>query len=334
MLLSETYRELSPLDIPATIATCTLHEKILWVCPGLVDPLANIPAYLVGQNWIQVMHPDDREAFAAASEQVFARPERRAVVDARVRSAAGDYRWLEHSLTALPGGELVVHLHDVDERKRREVELEMRVRELAKSNDRLEHFAQGAAHDLREPLRAIAVFTESLVRTRSADEKSRQAAAFIVAGVARMTALIDDMLPAAPGQRPGGRADLAAAVTQAAQNLAPELLRTGADLEVGRLPEVPGTEIQFVRIFQNLISNALKYRRPVPIRIDIRAERVGLDWVVAVRDNGQGIAVEHQSEIFAPFTRVSASDAQGTGLGLTLTKRIVEGFGGAYLGKV
>jgi signal transduction histidine kinase len=98
---------------------------------------------------------------------------------------------------------------------------------------------------------------------------------------------------------------------------------------VGTLPAVPGSDIQFERIFQNLIGNAIKYRRTEPVTIKLTAELTGAEWVVAVRDNGIGIGVEHQTEIFLPFRRLGNSEAPGSGLGLALTKNIIERLGGA-----
>ena len=251
--------------------------------------------------------------------------------DSRVVGPTGSYRWVENTLCAESGVGIVLYQHDIHARKTAELESALRASELADANERLREFALGAAHDLREPLRAIAACTELLVRGAMPSGNSSQLATFITSGVARMSALIDDMLSfATTGTQPlPGPVNLEAAVGLATQDLQLEMLRTAAKVVVGCLPTVMGVEIQFVRIFQNLIANAIKYRGEQPITIEITAEFAAAECVVTVRDNGVGIGVEHQAEIFLPFNRVGNSEAPGSGLGLALTKKIVERFGGS-----
>jgi signal transduction histidine kinase len=94
------------------------------------------------------------------------------------------------------------------------------------------------------------------------------------------------------------------------------------------LPIVRGNEIHLVRLFQNLISNAVKYRREDPVEIHVTAGRRGLDWVIRIADNGLGIAPENQARVFMPFVRLANRDVPGTGLGLAVCRKIVEGLGG------
>jgi light-regulated signal transduction histidine kinase (bacteriophytochrome) len=196
---------------------------------------------------------------------------------------------------------------------------------------RLEEFAYTAAHDLREPLRAISSYTEMLVQETQMDANTRQMAQFIVDGTARMSALIDDLLSfASTGVRePPRPVELQRAVTQAMQNLALEIKSSGARVTIDRLPIVRGNEIHFVRLFQNLIGNAVKYRRDVAPEIHVGAERRGMDWVIRIADNGIGLAPENHARVFMPFIRLANRDIPGTGLGLAVCKNIVEGFGGA-----
>ena len=102
-----------------------------------------------------------------------------------------------------------------------------------------------------------------------------------------------------------------------------------ARVTIDRLPVVRGNEIQLVRLFQNLIGNAVKYRGPDTPEIHVGAQRQGHDWIVRVEDNGLGIAKEDQSRVFLPFVRLTKKrEIPGTGLGLAVCKRIVDGMGG------
>ena len=316
---------------PTAIAVCTREHEIVWVNQTHTELFGYHPAARTVRKWTESVHPEDREAFSRASQQLLSCPSRPVSWDSRVVGPAGSYRWVENTLRAESGVGIVLYQHDIHARKSAELESELRASELAVANERLSEFAFGAAHDLREPLRAVAACTELLVRGAKPSGNSSELAALITSGVARMSALIDDMLSfATTGAQPlAGPVNLEAAVRLATQDLQPELLRTAASVVVGCLPTVVGVEIQFVRIFQNLIANAIKYRGNRPITIEITAEFAAAECVVAVRDNGLGIGVEHQAEIFLPFRRVGNSDAPGSGLGLALTKKIVERFGGA-----
>jgi signal transduction histidine kinase len=117
-------------------------------------------------------------------------------------------------------------------------------------------------------------------------------------------------------------------VAQATLNLAPAIEASGAIVTVARLPIVRSNEIHLVRLFQNLISNALKYRGESSVQIHVTAEQRGPGWVISIGDNGIGIAPEHQTRVFMPFVRLVNRDVPGTGLGLAVCKKVVEGLGG------
>jgi light-regulated signal transduction histidine kinase (bacteriophytochrome) len=169
-----------------------------------------------------------------------------------------------------------------------------------------------------------------LVQQTQMDANAKQMAKFIVDGAARMSTLIDDLLSfASTGmQEPALCVDLQYVVALARQNLALPIKTSGAILTVGRLPIVQSNEIHLVRLFQNLISNAVKYRGEAPLKIHVTAEQRRPGWVIRVEDNGRGVATEHQARIFMPFIRLANRDVPGTGLGLAVCKRIVEGLGG------
>jgi PAS domain S-box-containing protein len=206
---------------------------------------------------------------------------------------------------------------------------------LTESNTALEQFAYVASHDLQEPLRTMTVFAQ-LLQTRYGkmlDAEANKVLDFISAGAVRMGSLIQDLLAYArlttENERPSSIAldeDLEAALTHLEQAIA----ESGATITHDPLPTLPVDRGQMVRLFQNLIGNAVKYRKPnQPSNVHISAEQQGADWVISIRDNGIGFDPEFASIIFLPFKRLhSAEQYPGTGVGLAICRRIVHAHGG------
>ena len=287
-----------------------------------------------GRNCLELIHPEDRDHSSRALREVLAKPPGPLQWDARVRRKDGQYSWVETTVSNLlyerEVQAIVIQQRDINARRAAEEERQQHAEDLVRSNLRLEEFAYTAAHDLREPLRAISAFTEMLIHQTEMDANARQTAKFIVDGTARMSALVDDLLSfASTGMHEPSRCvDLQHAVAQATQNLALDIEASGATVTVSHLPIVLSNEIHLVRLFQNLMSNAVKYRGEHPLEIHVTAGQRGTDWVIRIEDNGLGIAPGHQARIFMPFIRLTNRDIPGTGLGLAVCKKIVEGFGG------
>lgn len=206
---------------------------------------------------------------------------------------------------------------------------------LTESNAALEQFAYVASHDLQEPLRTMAAYAQLLAKKYKGklDSDADQFIDNIVAGSSRMSALVKDLLAYArittEIERPSSIAldeDLEAALTQLAQAIE----ESGATVTHDPLPTMQVDRGQMVRLFQNLVGNALKYRNPgEPPRIHVGAEQAAEEWVISVQDNGIGFDSKYASSIFAPFKRLhSAVEYPGTGVGLAICRRIVEGHGG------
>ncbi|MES1166196.1 MAG: PAS domain S-box protein [Verrucomicrobiota bacterium] len=221
------------------------------------------------------------------------------------------------------------------ERRKAELALEERARDLARSNADLEQFAYVASHDLQEPLRMVASYVQLIERRYNAklDDDARAFIGFAVEGVTRMRRLIEDLLAySRVGTR--GRApapvDVGKLVATAEKNLERAIADSAAEITRDPLPaEVPADEGQLVQVFQNLIGNAIKFRREDPPRVHIGARREGADWVFSVRDNGIGIEREYFDRIFVIFQRLNPREIYpGTGIGLAITKKIVERHGG------
>jgi signal transduction histidine kinase len=183
---------------------------------------------------------------------------------------------------------------------------------------------------LREPLLTISLYTELLARKTKMDANAKQMGQIILDSAARMATLVDGLLSFASTavHEPARWVNLQHALAQATQNLAVPLKTSGALLTVGRLPIVQSNEIHLVSLFQNLVSNAVKYRREDRPEIQVTAERRGPCWVVKIADNGLGINAEDQFRIFMPFVRLGSRKAVGSGLGLAVCKKIVEELGG------
>lgn len=224
---------------------------------------------------------------------------------------------------------------DITTRKEAEAKLSSMAGELARSNAELEQFAYVASHDLQEPLRMISSYVQLLERRYKdkLDNDAREYIHFAADGAKRMQALITDLLEFSRVNRKGNpfaSVDLNRAVVEAKANLAVSIAETNATISVGHLPEVSGDAAQLVRLFQNLIGNAVKYHHPQR-RPEVRvlAQEDGRLWRISVQDNGIGIAATYFERIFVIFQRLhTRSDYPGTGIGLALCKKIVERHGG------
>lgn len=219
-------------------------------------------------------------------------------------------------------------LRDVSDRKRL-------TEELARSNRDLEQFAYAVSHDLKAPLRGVTSFG-SLLRNKCKNQLDEQGEHFLqimLDSAARMQVLIDDLLSYAqvkPDEQPRPPIDFGAALDEALANVAEAVKASGAVVTHDVLPTLPGNQSQISRLFQNLLDNALKFRRSdTAPQIHVSASQQGGEWQFGVRDNGIGIAPEQGARIFVVFQRLhTQSEYEGTGIGLALCKRIVENHGG------
>lgn len=205
---------------------------------------------------------------------------------------------------------------------------------LSRSNQDLERFAFAAGHDLQEPLRMIGSYAQLLQRSGGTlDGQAAMFVATIAKSARRMSQLVADLLTyaeiGASGQEPLERVDLNLVVDKVLQNLKMAVDENCASVSKGKLPILAaGHECHFVQLFQNLIGNALKYRRELAPRIGISAQEVDGTLEFAVADNGLGVGSEHHGRIFEAFQRLHDNQSPGTGMGLAICQRIVERYGG------
>ena len=216
-----------------------------------------------------------------------------------------------------------------------QTELKRSNQELRRANEDLETFAYSASHDLQEPLRTIAISAQLLER-KWVKQLQRDDAGFlanILAAANRMTTLTQDLLEymkvtkSAEGAPPD--VDSANALAIALNSLKGQIAEAGCVVKADPLPVVSLHESRLAQVFQNLISNAIKYRRDEPPRVHISAGRQEGWWVFSIVDNGIGIELEYADQIFGLFKRLHGRDRfPGSGIGLAICQRIVEHYGG------
>jgi len=219
-------------------------------------------------------------------------------------------------------------------RRNAEVEQARKLEELVRSNQDLEQFAMVASHDMREPLRMVATYTQLLAeRYRGKlDQNADQYLAYAADGALRMQAMIQGLLSLSRiGHEKGEHkpVDSSLAMTDALHDLEKAIRDSNAIVHCEKLPVVMVEASYLSSLFRNLIGNAIKFRRKDAPVVSIRAQRAGAQWEFSVSDNGIGIAAESLNNIFDAFHRLHArTEFPGSGIGLAICKRIVEHYGG------
>lgn len=220
------------------------------------------------------------------------------------------------------------------ERDDAERALAEKAEQLTRSNAELEQFAYVASHDLQEPLRMVASYTQLLARRYEGrlDSDADEFINFAVDGATRMQTLINDLLTLSRVGTRGGAlepANVEEILGTALHNLELTIGESHATVTHDALPDVVADAGQLVQLFQNLIGNAMKFHGEEPPRIHISAQRAGADWVFSVADNGIGVEPQYAQRIFVMFQRLHGREEfPGTGIGLAICKKIVERHGG------
>ncbi|MDP8981589.1 MAG: response regulator [Acidobacteriota bacterium] len=305
---------------------------------------------LIGRN-IQALVPDWTSDTSPLQTAVAANPPR----EFRARRKNGLEFPVEISLSPLQTEEgllVTSAIRDITERRRADEEirdlnttLEQRVTDrtqellrsneaLRQSNDDLNQFAYAASHDLQEPLRMVALYSQLLQRKYDGqlDGEADQFISYVVGGAKRMEMLLKDLLAfsqtGAASEGPPSAVDCEEVILRVLLNLQASIEQSGAKVSWEDLPTVEAHEIQLLQLFQNLVGNAIKYRSAEPPVIYVRAENRGADWLFCVEDNGMGIEPEYAQQVFGIFKRLHGHDYPGTGIGLAICQRIVERYGG------
>jgi PAS domain S-box-containing protein len=289
------------------------------------------------EDWLAKIHPGDRLKVRQALRDALL-PSRDQDFVHRVLASDGRTFWMRSIVTSLGHNSLPRLLRgftvDITAAKQAEQALAQHAEELARSNKDLEDFAYAASHDLQEPLRMVSSYAELLAQRYRGrlDADADEFIAFITDGVVRMQALIRDLLAySRVTTRGGGLAatDSQAALARALTNLRAAILENGAVITHDPLPVVVADASQITQVFQNLVGNSIKFRGAAPPAVRVSCQETPGEHIFAVSDNGIGIDPQYSEVIFGLFQRLhTLQEYGGTGIGLTLCRKIVERHGG------
>jgi PAS domain S-box-containing protein len=324
----------------AGIAHVDLTGRFMKVNRRLCEILGYSEKELIGRSVKEVSHPEDRDLTDAQRARVHDGEVDSVRFEKRYLKNGGSIVWVDLAVAVArdahghPQYEVAL-FDDITARKAAEAALREAHEELKRSNAELEQFAYVASHDLQEPLRMVSSYTQLLMRRYGdkLDGDANEFTAFIVDGATRMKQLIEDLLAYS---RVGTRdknfkpVDAESPLKRALTNLRAAIQDSGATVTQDKLPTVPCDEVQLAQLFQNLIGNALKFRKPdAAPAVHVGAADHAEEWEFTVRDNGIGIEPQYFERIFMVFQRLhNKGEYPGTGIGLAIVKKVVERHGG------
>jgi PAS domain S-box-containing protein len=281
-----------------------------------------------------IVHPDDQRSFAKALRCSSGK-----VSTARVVTKEGHVLWLEWRFTR-DGEDTYVVARDITSTVRGEeklgsylIDLNEKRKELERSNQDLEHFAYVASHDLQTPLRKVKNFTQHLMNEYGhcfEDEMAQKYTRFIVEGAETAQSIVDGLLKFSRTGRSltEDTFSMNTLVDRVLDVLSCDLEEKRAHVSIGKLPTVKADKVLLAQVLQNIVGNAIKFRHPDrDLEIVIESEEGTKYWTISISDNGVGFPTENADHIFGIFKRLRR-DKNGTGLGLALSRRIIERHGG------
>ncbi|MBV9406461.1 MAG: PAS domain-containing protein [Acidobacteriaceae bacterium] len=294
---------------------------------------------LIHRPWSEIVHPGDLARSQKANRDLAHGVPLRDFKN-RLRCKTGGYRWIAWDGVPYTGEAFILaEGRDVTRTQRALHSLRALNSRMQRTNAELEQFAATASHDLQEPLRTLSLYSELLMRTYQ-DEQPDGAAELLLSisnATGRMRALVQSLLeygcivePLHAGKKRFATVSLEGVFRDVLLSLASGIREARARITHDPLPDVQGDALQLSRLLQNLLSNSLKYRDyERPLRIHIGVERGCAEWRFQITDNGAGFEPEFAERIFAPFKRLKSQDeVPGSGLGLTICRKIMEGHGG------
>lgn len=324
--------------LPQLFWTCRVDGPCDYLSKQWVEYTGIPESEQLGYRWLKQLHPDDRNRTVSEWMEKVLTGES-FDIEFRIRRNDGEFHWFKTKAVPMRdnSGNIVKWFGsntDFDDIKKAEVKMQILVEELERSNKELEQFAYVASHDLQEPLRMVSSYTQ-LLANRYKDKLDGDANDFInfaVDGASRMQRLINDLLEFSRIQTRGNNfheADTSLILAEALINLRQKIEESNAIITNENLPVIICDQYQIVRLFQNLIDNAIKFRGNAAPLIHITSETVDSGWKFSINDNGIGIDPKHKEKIFEIFQRLHATQKYpGTGIGLAICKRIVERHGG------
>ena len=299
--------------------------------------IGHTPEELVGTDFLKVITPENQEIVMRRYAERMAGKEVPSMYEISLIRKDGTALPVELNATLInhegrPAD--LIFIRETTERKQAEEKLKQTIAELKRSNAELEQFAYVASHDLQEPLRMVSSYTQLLAQ-RYRDKLDADADEFIgyaVDGANRMKKLINDLLAYS---RVGTRGkdfkatNCKTVLDRVLDNLQLAIEDSGSVITHDSLPMVLADDLQLMQLFQNLISNAIKFRAKTTPKIHISAKKNNKEWLFSVRDNGIGIDMQYAERIFGVFQRLHGrGEYTGTGIGLAICKKIVERHGG------
>lgn len=306
------------------------------------EAFANILGYTIKelQNipWEKITHPDDIQVSKDVVANFLSGKMDSQKFTKRYIHKSGRHVWTQVYTAVYRKNNkpeyFITALNDITVKKSMEMELINYTNKLKKSNEELEQFAYVASHDLQEPLRMVSSFTQLLEKKykNQLDEKANMYIHFAVDGANRMQVLINDLLEFSRISTRGEKfiiQDINKIVEEACENIKNFIDEKNALVKFDLLPEMYVDKTQILRLFQNLIVNGIKYNKNKQPEINISAEEKTNEWIIKIKDNGIGIEEKHFDKIFVIFQRLhSKNEYSGTGIGLSICKKIVERHGG------
>ncbi|MDH5680528.1 MAG: PAS domain S-box protein [Spirochaetota bacterium] len=293
------------------------------------------------EAFLETIHPDDRQLVMDSVDAAVLGNENYDLVH-RIILPDGEIRHIHErgEVTFDPSGkptDMIGTVRDITDRVRQDEIIQFHIAELEKNNKELEEFNYVASHDLQEPLRALSSFSTLLSQDLEKKDfaKVNDDLNFIQTAAKRMHQVVQDMLSLSRVGRAVLRldaVDLNDCVATVLSDMRPKIMKYKARVTCKKLPVVEGDWAQLTRVIQNLLSNALKFHNSAPLDIRIFCESNDEYCDIHIKDNGIGIEERYHEQIFLPFKRLnSPSDYQGSGIGLTISKRIIDRHSGKIL---
>jgi PAS domain S-box-containing protein len=325
--------------IPNLVWTATPEGGAVYLSRQWLEYTGQNAEDATGWGWMTALHPDDKEATVKRWNEAVSTG-RTYEATYRLQRHDGEFRWhIARGFALISNTGEALHWFgtstDIQGQKDTEEELRKTNELFRRSNEDLQHFAFAISHDLQEPLRMVSGFAGILAR-RLGDHLTPDIAdyvEYITDNTARMQQMISDLLTYSRVTHEDGSdsshcAEAQPALEWAIGNLTKAIEESGAVIVGSGLPAVAVDFGRVTQLFQNLLSNSIKYRSDKPVRIEITAEDNGDKWKFCVADNGIGIGPQYHERIFGVFKRLHGREVAGTGIGLALCRRIVERYGG------
>ncbi len=321
------------------IALVSPDGQWLRVNNRLCEILGYTSAELASLTFEDITYAPDLSADLALSQQFSADQIPTYSVEKRYVKKNGNLTWANLTISFIPGADGKPHryiaiIEDSNARKAAETALQTANFALKRSNEDLEHFAYPASHDLQEPLRSISIFSQLFVRghRHSLDEKGRRYLQTVIDAASRMHELIEGLLTysrvTSSLDQTIGAVDLEQIFDGVIEALQGRISETNAVITHDPFPLVTGDSVRLTQTFLNLLSNALKYKKPdVPPLVHVSCKRSNGEWLIKVSDNGLGFPPQYARLLFGMFKRLH-TQIPGTGIGLVVVKSVVQGHGG------